>query len=43
MEGSIRAKNQLDPSSRFVTIAACDGQTTTTAYTALAKRRAVAR
>ena len=41
MVGSLHAKTQLDPSSRFDTIPACDGQTDThthktTAYTVLA-------
>ena len=44
MEGGLRAKNQLDSTSRFDTIPACDGRTdvhSTTACTALALRRAV--
>jgi len=44
VEGSLRAKNKLDSSSRFNKIPVCDGQTdghTTTATTALAKRRVV--
>ena len=39
MEGSLYAKYQLNSSSNFDTIPACDGQTDiimTTAYTALA-------
>jgi len=44
VEASLRAKNQLDSSSRFDKMPACDRRTdghTTTAYNALATRRTV--